>query len=560
MNSRSDSPGVVGGATAGAGGPGGLFLAPVSTSTPRSRQCAAWVILLVAVCALTLFANLGGKGLWGADESREAERAREMVGSLQANRQWMTPTYLGRPSFVKPPVHYWIMAGAGLLFGPSDTSFRIPVAGFGLATVLLTFALGSHLYGARAGGIAGIVLATSYLFAFYARTAFVDVPLLACITGAISAGHRALEMETRWTGPASLAAILLAAGTVEKGLAGLVLPLLVLVVGGSVAGRWRRLAAVAGLAGVLAAPLYIWVGAAFTGRFLMFDHFQRFFVPEAVLGGNHPTYFYLPALLGNFIPWTILLPAAAIALACTPGALRRWRLPVAWFGVTFLVLNLGANKRESYLLPLFPALALLLGVVADEVLAGRARASLQQWWRWCLTGLGASCALAGVLLPVVWPTRLGTPNIYPWGAIIALTGTWLVLCSWRRAEVVALVAAGLLAVGITQLLVWQLLPAMNITRSGRQAAEIIRAAAGSAPLAVLPDVHPGLVFYLDLPRPAEATVSLERLPETLRSGRLVLGRERDLSRLQTEWRATVRATVLFQKEEYLLLSIPSDGD
>ncbi len=550
MQSRSESPDVVEGATAGAGGPGRLLLAPAPASAPWSLQYGAWVILLVAVGALTLFANLSGKGLWGADESLDAERAREMV----ASRQWMIPTYLGRPNFEKPPVHYWIMAGAGRLFGPSDTTFRLPVAGFGLATVLLTFALGAHLYGARAGGIAGFVLATSFLFVYYARTAFVDVPLLACITGAIWAGHRALVADARWAGPACLAALLLAAGTVEKGLAGLVLPLLVLALGGSVAGRWRRLAAIAGLAAGLAAPVYIRVGAAFTGRFLMFDHLHRFFVPQADLGGNHPFYFYLPALLGNFLPWTILLPAAVVALACTPGALRRWRLPVAWLGATFLLLSLAANKREPYLLPLFPALALLLGVVADDILAGRARASLLQWWRWCLTGLGASCALAGVLLPVIWPPRLGTLTWYPWDAVVVLTGTWLVLCSWRRAEVAALVAAGLLILGTTQLLVWQLLPAMNVTRSGRQAASIILAAVGPAPLAVTPDVPPGLVFYLDLPQPAEAMVSLERLPETLQSGRLVLGNKRELADLLAGGGGTVRAKVPFHKEEYWLLS------
>ncbi len=555
MKSRSDPPVVSDGSKARAGGPGRLVLALAPASAPWSRQHGAWVILLVAVSALTLFANLSGKDLWGADESHDAQRAREMV----ASRHWMTPTYLGRSDFDKPPVHHWIMAGAGLLFGPSDTAFRLPVAGFGLATVLLTFALGAHLYGSRAGGIAGFVLATSFLFVFYARTAFVDVPLLACITGAIFAGHRALESDTRWTGKAGLATLLLAAGTVEKGLVGLVLPLLALMLGGSVAGRWRRVAVIAGMAALIAAPLYVGFGSNFTGRFLLFDHLHRFLVPQADLGGNHPAYFYLPALLGNFLPWTILLPAVAVALSCTPGAFRRWRLPLAWFGITFLLLSIGANKREPYLLPLFPALALLLGVVADELLAGRARAPLRLWWRLCLTGLGAILALAGLLLPVIWPDRLGTLKWYPWDAVVVVTGTWLVLCSWRQAGVATLVVAGLLVLGATQLLVWQLLPAMNATRSARQAAAMVRAAAGSAPLAVLPDVHPGIVFYLDLPRPAEAMIPRERLHETLQSGRLVLVEKGKLSLLLVEGGVTVRARVPFQKSEYWLLSAQSEG-
>jgi len=109
---------------------------------------AVWVVLLVVVCALTLFANLGGKDLWGADESHDAERAREML----ASRQWLRPTFLGQADSDKPPLQHWLMAGAGMLFGPSDTVFRLPAAGFGL------------------------------------------------LAGAIFAGHRALERERGWRG------------------------------------------------------------------------------------------------------------------------------------------------------------------------------------------------------------------------------------------------------------------------------------------------------------------------------------------------------------------------
>jgi len=51
----------------------------------------------------------------------------------------------------------------------------------------------------------------------------------------------------------------------------------------------------------------------------------------------------VPALLGKWLPWTILLPAVVVALATTPGAMRRWRLPLPWFAVTFLLLTIAAN-------------------------------------------------------------------------------------------------------------------------------------------------------------------------------------------------------------------------
>ena len=517
-----------------------------------SERRAAWVVLLVAVCALTLFANLGGKDLWGADESHDAQRAREML----ASRQWLRPTFLGQADFDKPPLQHWLMAGAGMLFGPTDTVFRLPAAGFGLLAVLLTFALGAHLYGPRAGGIAGFVLATSFLFVFYSRTAFVDAALLASITGAVFTGHRALERERGWGGWAGLAVLFLATGFMGKGLAGLVLPTLVLWVGGSVGGRWRRLAGIAGTAGLLAAPLFVALGSEFSGRFLQFDHLRRFFVAQNELGGNHPFYFYVPALVGNWLPWTILLPAVVVALAATPGALRRWRLPLGWFAVTFLLLTIGANKREPYLLPLFPALALLYGVVAEEVLSGRAGARLRLWWRIGVVGLGATCAVGGLLLPVTWPARLGAIRWEGWSLVLVAGGVWVVLRALRGTGFSVVAATGVLVLAAFEFLIWQLLPAMNSTRSARATAAAVRAVADPASLGVTPDTHPGVVYYLDLPRPAEALVTPARVAEVLRSGRPVLmslSPGMPLPQILSSGQVRVRTRVRFQRLEYLVL-------
>ena len=519
-------------------------------SASDAARYVIWITLLIVVCALTLFANLEGRDLWGADEARHAERAREMM----ASRQWMTPTYLGRPDFDKPPVHYWLMAAAGQLLGPSDAVFCLPSAVFGLATVLMTFALGASLYGLRAGGMAGFILATAFLFVYDARMAFIDIPLLACITGSIFAGHRALGPKKGWIRSAVVAAFLLAAGAMMKGLVGLVLPLLVLGLGESTAGRWRRLTGLAGAAMLVAAPLYIQLGSRFTGRFLVVDHLHRFFVSDPALGGNHPWYFYGPALLGDFLPWTILLPAVGIALACTPDAFRRWRLPLVWFGVTFLVLTLGANKRESYLLPLFPALALLCGAIADEVLAGRARRSLLVWWRLSLVVLGSSLAITALVLPQAWPIRLGTLHWGPGLLLLAGLGVWVSVRAWHqdhRVETAVIVA--MLILGAMQVLVWQILPAMNLSRSARQAAASMRMEAVAAPLAVVEDVDPAMVYYLDLPTKT-ARLPVAYIRTALHAGWRVLAGATELSPdILSHKNIAVRARGRLQQSEYLIL-------
>ena len=510
-----------------------------------------WVTLLIVVCALTLFANLQGRDLWGADESRNAERAREMI----ASRQWMTPTYLRQPDFDKPPVHYWLMAAAGQLLGPSDAVFCLPSAVFGLATVLMTFALGASLYGPRAGGMAGFILATAFLFVYDARMAFIDLPLLACITGSIFAGHRALGPKKGWIRSAVVAALLLAAGAMMKGLVGLVLPLLVLGLGESTAGRWRRLTGLAGAAMLVATPLYIQLGSRFTGRFLAVDHFRRFLIPDAALGGNHPWYFYGPTLLSDFLPWTILLPAVGVALACTPDAFRRWRLPLVWFGATFLLLSLGANKREPYLLPLFPALALLCGAVADEVLAGRARRLLLVWWRLGLVVLGGSLAITALVLPLAWPTRLGTLDWGPGLLLLAGLGVWVtVRARHQDHQVESAVMAAMLILGVTQVLVWQILPAMNLSRSARHAAASVRMEAVAAPLAVVEDVDPAMVYYLDLPKSKTARLPVARIRAALRAGwRVLVGTTELPPDILSHKDIAVRARVHLEQSEYLVL-------
>jgi len=105
-----------------------------------------------------------------------------------------------------------------------------------------------------------------------------------------------------------------------------------------------------------------------------------------------------------------------------------------------------------------------------------------------------------------------------------------------------------------QLTVWQLFPAMNATRSARAAAAQVRTAAGAAPLAVTKDVHPGLVFYLDLPRPAEALVPAEAIGDALQAGRLVLTTPAALPPdVLASGRGKVRATVRFQRLEFVVI-------
>src|ERR1700691_2885379 len=90
-------------------------------TNPRTRTD---VLLLAAVCGFLFFYGLGAFGLLGADESRYAQVAREMLG----RSDWVTPTLQGKPWLEKPVLYYWQAMLAFGAAGVSDRAARLPAA------------------------------------------------------------------------------------------------------------------------------------------------------------------------------------------------------------------------------------------------------------------------------------------------------------------------------------------------------------------------------------------------------------------------------------------------
>ncbi len=92
--------------------------------------------LLAALVLLYGFA-LGRAPLSNPDEGRYAEIPREML----ATGDWVTPRLDGTAYFEKPPLMYWIEAGAQRIFGRGERAVRLPVAAFAILGVILTMLL-----------------------------------------------------------------------------------------------------------------------------------------------------------------------------------------------------------------------------------------------------------------------------------------------------------------------------------------------------------------------------------------------------------------------------------
>src|SRR5688572_7883158 len=140
------------------------------------------VILLLAICALTFFVNLGGPRLWDRDEPRNAGCAREML----QRSDLIVPTFNGELRGQKPVLLYWCLMAAYSAFGDNEFAARLPSALCAIGTVICTYLMGRRLFGPQAGVWAGIAIGTSLMFGMAGRAATPDSLLIFCTTLAMT--------------------------------------------------------------------------------------------------------------------------------------------------------------------------------------------------------------------------------------------------------------------------------------------------------------------------------------------------------------------------------------
>lgn len=326
-----------------------------------------WLMLLVV--AVTWFGNLEYRKLIRPDEGRYAEIPREMV----ATGDWTTPRLNELKYFEKPPLQYWATAVAYEVFGEHHWTSRLWMALTGFLGILLTGFVGMRLFGREAGIYASLLLGGSMLYAMMAHINTLDMGVTFFITlGLFSMvlGQREGDAKQRrnWM---LLAWAALALAVLSKGLMGLILPGTALFLY-SVFNRdisvWKRMHWFSGLLVFLlvAAPWFVLVIKAnpeFFDRFFIYEHYTRF--TTKVHGRYQPWYYFIPVLLLGMLPWTLLM--FDTLLRAWKGSVQKAkefspeRFLLVWAVFIYLFFSVSGSKLPSYLLPMFPALALLMG-------------------------------------------------------------------------------------------------------------------------------------------------------------------------------------------------------
>jgi 4-amino-4-deoxy-L-arabinose transferase-like glycosyltransferase len=349
------------------------------TSAPAylSRRLIA---LVIAVFAVVWFGNLDTRKLIHPDEGRYAEIPREML----ASGDWVTPRLNGLKYFEKPPLQYWMTAASYRSFGLHEWTARLWPALSAFIAILVIGHAGYRLGGPALGLRTGVALAGMVGYTINSQVLSLDAGLAAFLTVALAGflvAQRAEAMPAECRRWMLVAWAAMAGAMLSKGLIGLVLP------GGALVtytllqrdfALWRRLHIGKGLLLFLALtlPWFVLVSRAnpeFLQFFFVHEHFQRFLTTEHRRTGAW--WYFVPLLLVGSLPWLLVLLA---------GARRLWshtlprangfswqRFALAWSCFVFAFFSLSGSKLPSYILPLFPSLALLVAWLLPQLGARR---------------------------------------------------------------------------------------------------------------------------------------------------------------------------------------------
>ena len=333
--------------------------------------------LLLLLALLAIFISLDGLGdrkLANPDEGRYSEISREMA----ASGDFVTPRLNGLKYFEKPPLQYWATAVSFKLFGESELTARLYTALCGLGCILLIAYTGKRLFDAETGMLAGLVMLSAPYYAAMTEIVSLDMALTFWMTLAMSSlmiSQHALTDTARrrwlWLAWAGMGAAVL-----SKGLIGIVFPAAAVFLYCLFQRDFRLLWKLEWLVGPLiflaiTVPWFTLVSLRnpeFPQFFFIHEHVERFL--STAHRREQPWWFFFPILFAGFLPWAVaLIPACVqgwqrsptlLRSAGNPGTFAPHKFALIYSFFILLFFTKSGSKLPSYILPMFPLLALVI--------------------------------------------------------------------------------------------------------------------------------------------------------------------------------------------------------
>lgn len=417
------------------------------TKNTLSWAASDWSVLvfLFVLAACLFLPGLNNFGILDPSDGYYSEGAREML----ERGDFLTPYLNYKPWFDKPIFTYWLIIGSYMLFGVSEFAARLPGALCGISLVLFLYFFARQFMSKRPALLSALVLVSMPMFLIVGHMSLTDMPLCCLVwlaTGSLLVGSTRQSRLILWLGYFFAGLGLLCKGPLAAFLIGLNLLIFLALTNRSLADLGRSLQKLDCLPGIIIAlgvalPWYVTETVITKGAF-----FQHFFLNEninrAIGAVDHKAsfWYYLPVVLGGAFPWTILL------LAFLPYSLRLWRrrnllnerlaaLGLFSFLTITLFLSILPTKLVTYILPVYPGLALFMGSSLHKLV--RLKDSRRYVWTGVLLSLAAAAALVYINFA---KTKLPPlPDLFS-AMLIVLCLAYLAYTFflWRRQSYVAL--------------------------------------------------------------------------------------------------------------------------
>jgi 4-amino-4-deoxy-L-arabinose transferase-like glycosyltransferase len=318
---------------------------------------------------------IGSYALFTPDEGRYSEVAREMV----ASGDYITPRLNGVAFLDKPVLYYWLQASAINVFGLKEWALRFWPAFMGILGSLVVYLAGALLFNRRTGIISCLILATAPLYYGAAHYANLDLEVAVLVSNSLLFFIMAAQSEPskRRSFFMMTAYFFAALAFLTKGLIGIAFPAMIIGAWVLILNRWsilKKMHLVAGfiLFAGITIPWYVLAQKAnpeFLHFFFITQQITRF-LTKAEFNNKTAFWFYIPIMIAGIFPWSVF-----IIQACAHHVKKVWLnrkenavslFLLLWFVIIFTFFSIPKSKTVGYIIPIFPALALLVGQYLDQ--------------------------------------------------------------------------------------------------------------------------------------------------------------------------------------------------
>jgi 4-amino-4-deoxy-L-arabinose transferase-like glycosyltransferase len=349
-----------------------------------------YISILLFFCLILFFWGLDFYPLMDVDETRYAVMARDLIHSAD----WLSLKLNFVPFLEKPPLYFWLVGLSIKTWEFNSFFVRLPIALLATFLVFFTYYLGTKVISRKFGIISSLILASSIFFLILSHIAILDMVLTVFITSAIYCGfltHFCEEKNKKfyWW----MFYVFIGFGFLAKGILALVLPSIVIFIYNLTTKTTKEIFKPVNILpgliifSAISLPWHILMykeyGYQFIKEYFLMHHFARF-MNSVSIGRERPFLYFIPVFSLGFLPWTFTFLAflyngckkLITKFKLTQGEIKTKLMSLfevttneqklilfasIYFFIIFLLFSISSTKLPTYILPVFPAAALLTG-------------------------------------------------------------------------------------------------------------------------------------------------------------------------------------------------------